>query len=101
MFVEEIKDTNNLGVYSPAPGHYKNAQKSAFDRGGLISETDVIRKNRLHASMPKDPRDFGKILLKKDALLIPAPGSYQNEGFRRGEYYTAFPTVKNAVKTIP
>jgi len=90
MFVEEIKDTNNLGVYSPAPGHYKNAQKSFFDRGEGVQP-----------SIPKDPRNFDKILLKKDAPLIPAPGSHQTEGFRRGEYGTAFPKVKNTVKTIP
>ena len=89
MFVNEIKNTNNLGVYSPAPGHYQNEAKSAFDRGAGVEP-----------SMPKDARDFGKILLKKDATLIPAPGSHQTEGFRRGEYGTAFPVVKNAVRTF-
>ena len=79
LFVPELRNHQNLGEVSPAPGHYKFSSTSFSKQLDLTNPT-----------IPRERRDFARILMKKDAEVIPSPGYYQSEKYLRGDYATMF-----------
>ena len=80
------KPTNN-----PAPGEYI-IEKSDFNQ----NETDFAYKLPL---IPREKRNLDKVLLKRDAHLIPDPSYYQTSTYLSGDYGTNF-NVKKKTKNF-
>ena len=80
VYVEEIKKTAGLGAGTPAPNQY-NYEVSCFS---------VDKPDHPQVTMPKDRRNFDRILKKKDADNIPCPGYHHTDAYMNGEYGTSF-----------